>query len=331
MQKEQRYVGGPGQDIEVLAFRGGAFDTAVYLGTAQAWLLLERPAPALVTGISAGAISAAAFAEILQAGSHAGVSTAHEIRRHQAHRLREIMLVYADAPRELLRAWMPDTSEISAQSPLQPMKLPFQFEDERTARDWAARSKFGLIRLFNDIFDVDLRASAITALVRCALEFNELGDKQGLSWAIALARTAFATWRVAVRRAAAISYLLLTAASAVVFARRQSRGHGTRTLLSTGWKAVREGWRAGTRVVALVGYLAVLIGLPAWTAFAAWRLCANQLWIWELAGVVTAWIVLLASISVLYVNRRWLIDRILRRYDLSRELGNSYDLEQLLL
>lgn len=60
---EGRFLGRAGEDVDVLAFRGGAFDTVMYLGVIQGWLLLHRKAPDLVTGVSAGAIAAAAMAD----------------------------------------------------------------------------------------------------------------------------------------------------------------------------------------------------------------------------------------------------------------------------
>src|SRR5258706_3525010 len=105
----QRFLGGPGVDVDVIAFRGGAFDTAMYLGVIQAWLLLNRPPPALATGVSTGAVAAVALADVYQAGS--GLQ---DVRKAQSARLRELLFAYSDAPRELVRAWAPDTYEVNA-------------------------------------------------------------------------------------------------------------------------------------------------------------------------------------------------------------------------
>ena len=37
---DDRFLGGPGKNVDVVAFRGGGFDSVMYLGVIQAWLLL---------------------------------------------------------------------------------------------------------------------------------------------------------------------------------------------------------------------------------------------------------------------------------------------------
>jgi Patatin-like phospholipase len=167
-QPDERFLGGPGREVSVLAFRGGGFDTVMYLGVIQAWLLLRRPPPDLVTGVSAGGIAAAAMGEVYAAG--AGRQDDAEARREQARRLRELVLAYISAPRELLYSWFPDTYEVSADRPLVPLLLPTQFKVERDERKKAVKSKFGLIKLFNTILNVDLKVSVVTRVVRHLLE-----------------------------------------------------------------------------------------------------------------------------------------------------------------
>src|SRR6266699_4286144 len=60
-------IGRPGKPIRVLAFAGGGFDTAMQLGVVHALLVSRARAPDIVIGCSAGAVSAVALAEVLQA------------------------------------------------------------------------------------------------------------------------------------------------------------------------------------------------------------------------------------------------------------------------
>ena len=63
-----RLIGHPGRHVRVVAFSSGGFDTAMHLGVVHAMLVAQARAPDLVAGVSAGAINAAALAEVLQAG-----------------------------------------------------------------------------------------------------------------------------------------------------------------------------------------------------------------------------------------------------------------------
>ena len=54
--------------IRALAFAGGAFDTIMQMGVVHSLLVSRGRAPDHVVGISAGAVNAAALAEILQEG-----------------------------------------------------------------------------------------------------------------------------------------------------------------------------------------------------------------------------------------------------------------------
>lgn len=107
--------------LYALAFRGGGYDAVIQLGVIHALLVSERRAPDVVAGVSAGAINAAALAEVFQEKSSEA----------RVARLREFLNAYRDAPREFRRAFLPDPYEVDAQAPLESVKLPIYCIKER--------------------------------------------------------------------------------------------------------------------------------------------------------------------------------------------------------
>src|SRR6266566_5370305 len=104
-------IGRPGKPIRVLAFAGGGFDTAMQLGVVHALLVSRARAPDIVIGCSAGAVSAVALAEVLQAGDidDPGPKVA---------RFRELFEAYRRAPGEIAQALAPDPTQVDTQRPL---------------------------------------------------------------------------------------------------------------------------------------------------------------------------------------------------------------------
>lgn len=156
--------------LRALAFGGGAFDTIMQLGVVHALLVSRGKAPDHVVGISAGAVNAAALAEILQAGE-----TLPDTARMamQVRRLRSFLDAYLDFLPALADSVLPDTFEVNAKQPLKPVELPIHFERERQSRADATRSKAGLIQLFNDLLAVRMPVSAVTRMVRRLLAFKQ--------------------------------------------------------------------------------------------------------------------------------------------------------------
>ncbi|HSP15325.1 MAG TPA: patatin-like phospholipase family protein [Thermoanaerobaculia bacterium] len=158
----------PNRRMRALAFGGGGFDTIMQLGVAHALLVTQGKAPDHVVGISAGAINAAALAEILQAG---GDQSEPGRAAMKARRLREFLDAYLEFPALLLNSVLPDTFEINAKTPLKPVELPIHFDEERRSRADAVRSKAGLVSLFNDLLSVRIPISAFTRITRRILGF----------------------------------------------------------------------------------------------------------------------------------------------------------------
>ncbi len=172
-------IGDAGRPVRALSFSTGLFDTAMQLGVAHALLVIRGRAPDVIVGVSAGAVNAAAVAEILQAGTAAPPSTEPEVRatghrrRREARvtRFREIFAAFQQAPTELLRALLPDAYQVQARRPLAPVALPIHHAQERDHRGEAVNTRAGLINLLN-------------TLLRLRIDFGTLtrGLRRGLGW-----------------------------------------------------------------------------------------------------------------------------------------------------
>lgn len=156
--------------LRALAFAGGAFDTIMQMGVVHALLVSRGKAPDHVVGISAGAVNAAALAEVLQAGRGLG---SRERLVERVRKLREILDTYLELPRRFVSSALPDAFEINAKRPLKPLELPVHLHKERESRTGASRSKAGLIRLLNDLLSVDINVGAATRMIRRLLALRQ--------------------------------------------------------------------------------------------------------------------------------------------------------------
>lgn len=152
------------------------------LGVVHALLVGRSAAPDYVVGISAGAINAAALAEVLQAGP-ANLSAeefaalpAEERLSFQVDQLRRFINTYLELPRTLVNAMMPDSLEVLARDPLKPLELPIHFDRERQARESANESKAGVVSLLNDLFAIPLTVATATRIIRRFLGIAEAND-----------------------------------------------------------------------------------------------------------------------------------------------------------
>jgi len=172
------------QRRRALAFSGGGLDTVMQLGVAHALLVSRSAAPDYVVGISAGAINAAAIAEILQAGpeslsgSQQASLSADERLPFQVDSLRNFLQTYLELPRTAVNAIMPDSLEVLARDPLKPLELPIHFDRERQAREAANESKAGVVSLINDLFGIPLTIATATRIVRRFLGLAETADEE---------------------------------------------------------------------------------------------------------------------------------------------------------
>lgn len=142
------------------------------MGVVHALLVSRGAPPDHVVGISAGAVNAAALAEILQEGS--GKPSERLVAR--VRRLRAFLDTYVELPRTLVNAALPDAFEINAKRPLQPIELPIHLPEERKSRADASRSKSGLIRLMNHLLSIRVTVAAATRMTRRVLAFRQADE-----------------------------------------------------------------------------------------------------------------------------------------------------------
>ena len=116
-------------------------------------LVTRRKAPDMVGGISVGAITATALAEVLQANAGLKASTGEDEEMRVA-RFSELLEAFRNAPSTILKGFFPDSHETNAAHALKPVELPRHFKEERDSREDSVASRTGLIRLFNHLLKV---------------------------------------------------------------------------------------------------------------------------------------------------------------------------------
>jgi hypothetical protein len=190
---ENRTLGGKNKTLRVYTFSGGGFDSAMQLGVVHALLLAsEEEWPDLVTGVSAGAISAVSLAEILQAGE--GLGAAEQLSA-QVAKFRMVLEAYREGPLQLLMAQFPDAYETNARHATENLQLPIHLEAERKGRNQAQRAESGLIKLVNELLAIDLPMRQAVLLVRLVLAIREAWEIGGKRSTI-LCEFALLYWRI---------------------------------------------------------------------------------------------------------------------------------------
>ena len=203
-ESKPKPIGRDGEPIRAVAFSSGGFDTAMQLGLVHALLTIQGRAPDAVVGVSAGAVNAAALAEILQAGVDPAVAlnidlksqnktkldqelqksdddlvqAAKERQGIRVARFRQFLEAYLSAPGELGRAFMLDTLQVESGKPLRPLELPVHHEKERKYREKQVLARQGLINLYNDLLSLRISFSTLTRFVRRALGIQAAGYLQ---------------------------------------------------------------------------------------------------------------------------------------------------------
>jgi predicted acylesterase/phospholipase RssA len=302
--------------LRALAFDGGGFDTAMHLGVAHALLVSRGKAPDYVAGLSAGAITATALAEILQAGEER--KDERERQDLQVDTLRRFLNAFQDVPKDLLLSLLPDTYEINATLPLQPVELPIHFDAERQGRDDANKTRAGLIRIMNQLLKVRLTMSAAAVIINRVLHLVAASEEVSRGKRIAgRLRHASFLWFFGylhmIALAPTVRSLLVAAITGRPVKDRKTVGRSVGELI---------GHFAGVRQVARWG-----LDLVSVVAFAL---------VWSLLIPPLA----LASFLRVYLRRpnqqrrgwgRRVLDRILEHYEISDGLGSTYVLKQQLI
>jgi predicted acylesterase/phospholipase RssA len=165
-----------------LAFTSGGLDTVMQMGVAHALLVSRGAPPDYVVGVSAGALNAAALAEILQAsplGLEEGAKRSFTFKERlpfQVDTLRRFIDNYLSMPRLVAEAFFPDSLEVTARDPLKPLELPIHFASERDAREVANEAKAGWVHLLNDFFSLRITIATATRITRKFLGIAEAAE-----------------------------------------------------------------------------------------------------------------------------------------------------------
>jgi predicted acylesterase/phospholipase RssA len=169
-------IGTPGEPVRAIAFSSGGINTVMHLGVTHALLVIQGKAPDAVVGVSAGAVSATAMAEVFQAAlgpesfPAGNTGEANELERERqlarSLKLRKTLESYQTAPGEMARAFFPDTLQVDAQKPLRPLELPIHDQAERTGRGEELTAHQGFINLFNHLLALRISLATITRLGR---------------------------------------------------------------------------------------------------------------------------------------------------------------------
>ncbi|MGD8278964.1 MAG: patatin-like phospholipase family protein, partial [Gemmatimonadota bacterium] len=177
-------IGREDERVRALAFAGGGFDAAMQLGVAHALLVGDCQAPDIVVGISAGAVNAAALAEILQAGRE---NDPEKKRSAQTARFREFLEALQSSPGELAVAALPDPIQVETERPLQSLDAPTRSASEHKHRQRAIKARSGLIDIYNRVLRMRVSVGLLARSVRIALGIRAAGAIwTGLGKAIAL-------------------------------------------------------------------------------------------------------------------------------------------------
>ncbi|MGH8189109.1 MAG: patatin-like phospholipase family protein, partial [Steroidobacteraceae bacterium] len=198
--EEEPVIGGPGRVVRALHLGSGGFDTIMHLGVAHALCVIQGRAPDVVVGISAGAIHAAAIAEIIQSsedGERAfydnekvkdfealtrkkGGKGAAELQRAcllaRTHRLRTFIEAAQRSPERLIDALVPDAYQIDTGSTVPPLQQPRFSPLERSQREEQVGSRAGLTELYNDVLNVPFSIGTVTRVVRGYLGLRAASD-----------------------------------------------------------------------------------------------------------------------------------------------------------
>jgi predicted acylesterase/phospholipase RssA len=363
-------IGTGDEPVRALAFGGGGFDTVMQLGVAHAMLVSDAQAPDVIVGISAGALSAAAVAEILKADEQLPQTPATEPLRRAARmsRFREFLYETQELPERVIES-LPDPFEADAGRPLAPQQQAGHQRAEREMRRRALRAKSGLVELFNTAAGLRLEVATLTRALRVYLGLQAARELTGLRkawvWAIECGR-ALRTVAAAPLATAQLLHALGSAlAGGIVrhhMQRLEDRGKALprqlqQLLTFLEKKSRTAGYTAGEIIFRgeairrILDVAAALILTPTlWFILRdnpkALRLLREAgKWLLGMTTTTTfrgamgiAFATLLVSIITILVNRHlrravfhWARNRVLENFDLLTDLGNEHVLKELLV
>jgi len=160
-----------GRPFRVFSFPGAGLDTVLHMGLVHAMLVTRRKAPDMVAGISVGAITATALADVLHTGQGDVVD---EERRVQ--RFNELLESFRNAPDTVLKGFFPDPLETNSAHALKPVELPRHFQEERDSRRAAVASRTGLIRLFDQLLRIRVTVRLVAQIARVLMGWTAAAE-----------------------------------------------------------------------------------------------------------------------------------------------------------
>jgi predicted acylesterase/phospholipase RssA len=322
-------IGRPGEDVLALAFAGGGFDTVMQLGVIHALLVSDGRPPDVVTGISAGAVNAAALTAILQADKDLGSEASQDERlAARVARFREVLDAYQQSPGHLYQSLFPDPYEVEFHKPLQPITLPIHHARERTDREELSRERSGLIALINDLLAIRIPVRIITQAVRRVLGL--VASVEERSWK--------KRWLTRIRHVLGLWWMwfkhVFQVASLMRILLRSLWGAVERRLPWLTAIGGRSGSTAGSIILGsrlsravgrlLWGGTSVAVSLVLWLTPPALLLLPLLG-----AGFLAAWTAALLLLPLLVLLLRRLPEILLRRYNLLDSLASAHPLRQL--
>jgi predicted acylesterase/phospholipase RssA len=329
-------IGRADEPLRVFAFGAGGLDATIQLGTVHALLVTGEKAD-VVLGISAGAVSAVALAEVLKTAPEGAVTlwerssaaveqtnNEHLARARDAAavgRFLEVLEAYREIPMELLRTIQPDLYEVTTGKAISPLELPIHFKEERQDRSESLREKHGLIAFLNGALDCRVRVSTAARLVRLAFDFVAAGDtledqprRRKQLW------SRVRLWWEAVLASVTLSSTVGRGLCALIgFGGSRSPGVGVqaKTVMFRRWHALKRTLKHSAEW--LIGLTAILTAPLSWCVLAGVDWLERKVVHKDPTPRTTLRGRLLAFFS---------LDRFLDFFSLKAELGDSYALKQ---
>lgn len=344
-EPDERVIGKAGSPVLAMTFGAGVFDATAQVGVTHALLVSRGRAPDVVTGISSGAVHAAALAEVLQARDPSEQTGDLTPRRQAAQvaRLRSVLDAAEELAVEFRRQLIPDMFEIHQQTPLRAPELPIHSDQERKERNEAAGARLGLVRLFNGLLSIRIQIGDLTRGLLLYLNFKEAGIARSIFnfWSL----VAFNLHRIAPLARRLTSATLFTAsneaeakemeplhqAARVGFTKLKGSLLTSLTFVLLLWAWLTPIWI----LVLLVKWFVKMIAGGNYNTFTQQHPKVAVLIQYgpPVVAVVGFVLLIFLILAVFWIrnNRQIVLEALLERFEIKKDLGNSHFVKQYLI
>ncbi|TCO92011.1 patatin-like phospholipase [Chthoniobacter flavus] len=326
----------------VVSFPGAGLDTVLQMGVIHALLVTRRKAPDMVAGISVGAITAAALAEVFHASAGVGASVEDDEEVRVA-RFNELLEGFRNAPSTVLKSFFPDPLETNAAHALKPVELPRHFKEERDSRQESVAGRTGLIRLFNRLIRLRVSVKVFAQLSRVLMGWRAVSEAPWSRRWFIRSRLVVRLWWIVARNILSLSMptslLVKVGLSAIlgVNGRAQSKGVEAGDIMFDRWFLLRQFWDYASRLfLGVVPLLLLLAIVPAllFLALSAWSAIPLIPHV-SIDGGVLFLLVLICVVALVawlsLLSRKTAFGDLLKHYQIFAELGDSYALKEALV